>query len=228
MTASPWVLVAEAPALAGAFATALAVLDADGAGVPEAAPEADGEAVVTALAGTPERALATTGRKYSLAVVPMVSSTCWEFCPFGIVTTMVLLPSVCTSASDTPVPLTRSCRIATASFMLVELIAPESPLGAFAWSVTLVPPARSMPRCGVLYPVANMMATRATAIARIRLRARPGYPSRGRDLGEATFSILSVHAVGWGAPPPPRVRWTGCGAATTQRSCGAVRRHSHL
>ncbi len=148
VTASPWVL-AEGEALPGAFATVLAVLDADGA-VLDGAPEADGEAVLTALAGTPERALAMTGRKYSFAVVPMVWITCWEFCPLGIVTTIVLLPSVCTSASDTPWPLTRSFRIATASFMLVELIAPESPLGASAWSVTLVPPARSMPRCGVL------------------------------------------------------------------------------
>ncbi len=83
-------------------------------------------------------------------------------------------PWVWTSASETPSPLTRRSMISTAVSMLVLLIADSWPASGTARSVMLVPPARSMPRRGVLCPEANMPAVSATMAIRIRASERPG------------------------------------------------------
>ncbi len=61
---------------------------------------------------------------------------------------MLLLPWVWTSASETPMPLTRFWMIPTAVSRLALLIAEGS--SDLAVSVTLVPPARSIPRRGLV------------------------------------------------------------------------------
>lgn len=100
--------------------------------------------------------LCRTGRKYSFAVVPTWSRASSESVPLGMLTMMLSRPWVWTSASDTPRPLTRRFMISTAVSMLVLLIASRSPGSLIAVSVMLVPPARSMPRRGVVCPEANI------------------------------------------------------------------------
>lgn len=120
----------------------------------------------------PLGATARTGRKNSLAVVPTWSAAfCW-LPPLGMFTMIVLSPWVCTSASETPMPLTRRSMIPVAMSMLDLLIA----LGSvdFAVSVMLVPPARSIPSRGLVWPVPNMRATSPTVTTRMRASARPG------------------------------------------------------
>lgn len=109
---------------------------------------------------------------------------------------MLLSPWVCTSASVTPRPLTRRFMMSTAVFMLVGLIAFFWPGSFFAWSVMLVPPARSMPRRGVVCPEANMPPVSATMAIRIRAKVRPGLPwvPCRPFLGAATFSFSSSSA----------------------------------
>ena len=78
--------------------------------------------------------------------------------------------------------------------MLVLLIAPAWSL--LAVSVMLVPPARSMPSLGVVWPERNIPPVSATMASRITASARPGYPWLPEGLrplfGAATFSILPV------------------------------------
>src|SRR5581483_5797114 len=82
-----------------------------------------GEALGEGLcAAPPLGSLARTGRKYSLAVVP---TCCWaslELVPLGMLTMMLSVPWVCTSASETPRPLTRRFMMSTAVSMLALLI----------------------------------------------------------------------------------------------------------
>ncbi len=139
------------------------------AGVPVA--PADGVAL-GAGAWTPLGARARTGRKNSFAVVPTWSAAVCLSPPLGMFTMMLRSPWVCTSASETPIPLTRCSMIPVATSMLVLLIA----LGSldFALSVMLVPPARSIPRRGLVLPVPNMRATSPTVTTRMRASARPG------------------------------------------------------
>lgn len=112
------------------------------------------EVLGEALAAGPLASVARTGRKYSFAVVPTCSRASLELVPLGMLTMMLSFPWVCTSASETPRPLTRRFMISTAVSMLALLIA--DPWSAFAFSVMLVPPARSMPRRGVVCPEANI------------------------------------------------------------------------
>ncbi len=83
-------------------------------------------------------------------------------------------PCVWTSASETPRPLTRRSMMPTAVFMLVSLTADSWPGSALALSVIDVPPARSMPRRGVVCPDQNMPPVSATMAIRMSARARPG------------------------------------------------------
>ena len=115
-----------------------------------------------------------TGRKYSFAVVPTCSRASSESVPLGMLTMMLSSPWVWTSASDTPRPLTRRFMISTAVSMLVLLIALGSPGSLIAVSVMLVPPARSIPRRGVVCPEANIPPVSATRAIRMRASARPG------------------------------------------------------
>ncbi|CAM5354285.1 hypothetical protein SGRIM128S_04858 [Streptomyces griseomycini] len=62
----------------------------------------------------------------------------------------------------------------TAVSMLVLLIADSWPASGSAASVMLVPPARSMPRRGVVCPVANIPPVSATMAIMIRASERPG------------------------------------------------------
>lgn len=138
----------------------------------EAPPVSLAEGVPVALA--PESSVARTGRKYSLAVVPTCCRASFEFVPLGMLTMMFRSPWVWTSASETPRPLTRRFMISTAVSMLVLLIADSWPASGTARSVMLVPPARSMPRRGVVCPEANMPPVSATMAIRIRASERPG------------------------------------------------------
>lgn len=159
--------LAEADGVESAFSASVTarpceVAEADGedeevafSPVPEALAEGLGEALEEPLgdalgeaAAEPVASWARTGRKYSLAVVPTCSRAFSELVPLGMFTMMLRLPWVCTSASETPSPLTRRFMISTAVSMLALLIA--DPWSDFASSVMLVPPARSMPRRGVV------------------------------------------------------------------------------
>src|SRR4051812_26583439 len=180
------VAVGEAEEDEDAFSFEVALVDGLGDPLEPALDDALGEGLVAAevLAS-----LARTGRKYSFAVVP----TCWrassELVPLGMLTMMLLVPWVCTSASETPRPLTRRFMMSTAVSMLALLIA--DPWSAFASSVMLVPPARSMPRRGVGCPEANMPPVSATMAIRMRASERPGllWALALRPLlGAATFS----------------------------------------
>ncbi len=111
----------------------------------------------------------------------------------------VVGPLVCTSASETPRPLTRRFMMSTAVSMLALLIA--DPWSAFAFSVMLVPPARSIPRRGVVCPERNIPPVSATMAIRMRASERPGllWALALRPLlGAATFSYSPLG--------PPRAR----------------------
>ena len=154
-------------------------------------------------------ATVSTGRKYSWAVVPTCCWACLLLVPLGMLTMMLLEPWVCTSASETPRPLTRRSMMLTAVSMLVLLIAFGLPGVFFAWSVMLVPPARSIPRRGVMWPDANIPPLRATTAIRNRIKVRPGLPGAPACLrpllGAATFSFLPVQPPRAGyAPERPR------------------------
>ena len=82
--------------------------------------------------------------------------------------------------------------MSTAVSMLVLLIAFSWPGSAFASSVMLVPPARSMPRRGVVCPDRNIPPVSATMAIRIRASERPGLLwalALRPFLGAATFSF---------------------------------------
>ncbi len=154
---------------AAALGAAVPVAAGAAAGVPVA--PADGVAL-GAGAWRPLGARARTGRKNSFAVVPTWSAAVCLSPPLGMFTMMLRSPWVCTSASETPIPLTRCSMIPVAMSMLDLLIA----LGSLdlALSVMLVPPARSIPRRGLVLPVPNMRATSPTVTTRMRASARPG------------------------------------------------------
>lgn len=117
-----------------------------------------GGGVVAGVSTTACCSALSTGRKYSFAVCPTCAAASFSPFPLGMLMTMWSLPWVCTSASDTPNALTRSRMIDTAVFMLSGLTAfLPAPWSGLAFSVTLVPPARSMPSRGVVSPVANMI-----------------------------------------------------------------------
>ena len=80
---------------------------------------------------------------------------------------MLELPSVTTSASATPRPLTRCSMICRASSR--SAFAGALPFGVLAVSVTVVPPRRSRPSCGVWLEPAKK--TRAYRTATIRTNA---------------------------------------------------------
>lgn len=200
--------LADADGVASAFSASVTarpceVAEADGeddevafSPVPDLLAEGLGEAVEEPLADglgeaapLPVASCARTGRKYSLAVVPTWSRASLELVPLGMFTMMLRSPWVCTSASETPRPLTRRFMMSTAVFMLALLSA--DPWSAFASSVMLVPPARSMPRRGVVCPERNIPPVSATMAIRIRASVRPGllWALALRPLlGAATFS----------------------------------------
>jgi hypothetical protein len=117
--------VASAPSLAGALSEGPASADSEGAAEPLASADADGlgdaESVGSALSvasassagGTAGSGWPITGRKRSWAVAPS-SRACSPSSP-GTEMTMLLSPSVTTSASATPRPLTRCSMIWRAS-----------------------------------------------------------------------------------------------------------------
>ncbi|OLT13084.1 hypothetical protein BJF78_22815 [Pseudonocardia sp. CNS-139] len=89
----------------------------------------------------------TTGRKRSCAVWP--SERAWSpSCPGTVI--VMLEPSSTTSAPVTPRPLTRSSMICCACTSWSR--GGTAPVSVRGWSVTRVPPCRSMPRRGVSWP----------------------------------------------------------------------------
>jgi hypothetical protein len=89
VTARPCLVeLAEAEAEEEAVAEAFEEAEADGEAEPDALAEGDAEAAgVLAV-------MASTGRKYSWAVVPTCCSACLEFVPLGMLTMMLSLPWV--------------------------------------------------------------------------------------------------------------------------------------
>ena len=80
----------------------------------------------------------------------LTASTRFEAFLPGISTMMLRLPWVVTSASETPLPLTRASTMLAACFSLVWVTAPPE---SIAESVIRVPPSRSSPRRGfVVWP----------------------------------------------------------------------------
>jgi hypothetical protein len=146
--------LADAEAFGAAEEEALADEEAEGAGLPDA--DGDGDVLAIALAAADW----ITGRKYSSAIRPTWSTRVCELWP-GISTWMVFEPCWETCASDTPNALTRSLMMVTA-----VPIAPAGmvfvPGAGLAVNTALVPPARSIARCGLVFPVPNMVAYSAT------------------------------------------------------------------
>ncbi|GAA3155425.1 hypothetical protein GCM10017687_86790 [Streptomyces echinatus] len=190
VTARPWevaVAVGDGEPDEEPFCFEEALDDGLALGLGEELPPVD--ALGEGLPAGPLASWARTGRKYSLAVVPTCSWASLELVPLGMLTMMLSDPWVCTSASETPRPLTRRFMMSTAVSMLALLIA--DPWSAFALSVMLVPPARSMPRRGVLCPEANIPPVSATMAIRMRASERPGLLGAlalRPLLGAATFS----------------------------------------
>ena len=99
---------------------------------------------------------ASTWRKNICAVEPICLSTALRPLP-GTETTM-LWPSILTSDSPTPAPSMRERMISTAVSRFVFVMLPLFPDVSFGSRVTSVPPRRSRPSCGFVWPVANMIA----------------------------------------------------------------------
>ncbi len=129
------------------------VASADSDGLADAESEAAAESLASALSvgsassagGRAGSGWPITGRKRSWAVAPS-SRACSPSSP-GTEMTMLFSPSVTTSASATPRPLTRCSMIWRASSSSSD--AGGWPSGVAAVNVTVVPPRRSRPSCGV-------------------------------------------------------------------------------
>jgi hypothetical protein len=107
----------------------------------------------------------------------------------GIDTTMLLLPCLTTSASATPLPLTRARMISSAWFNADELTDPPSCDRAV--KVTLVPPRRSKPSRGVAGPWSPSKRIPPYMAAITAKSAMIGRHGRGRGVGgAATVSSL--------------------------------------
>src|SRR5205814_2812149 len=141
----PGVGVALDPGAALAPAPALGLALPDG--------DADAEADGLAAAGLSGVVLSTC-RNRSSAGATSLFRVSWSTSP-ATLTTMLELPSVTTSGSDTPEASTRSAMIwrACSSFTWSGALPP----GSVAASVSVVPPRRSRPRFGLgfLSPVKN-------------------------------------------------------------------------
>src|SRR5947207_5033496 len=135
--------LAPGAALAPGLALALADGEAD----------SDGSSVAALLSGVDESTL----RNRSSAGATSLFSVSWSTSPATLMT-MLEVPSVTTSGSETPEASTRSAMIwrACSSFTWSGALPP----GSVAASVSVVPPRRSRPRFGLgfLSPVKNTNA----------------------------------------------------------------------
>lgn len=125
MTARPWVVSEGLGASDGAVAVSssgLSLAEGLASGLSPAPALGVAAGGGCCAAGSPGPRV-RTGRKYSWAVVPTCSRACSEFVPLGMLTMMLSVPWVWTSASCTPRPLTRRSMMPTAVFMLVSLTA---------------------------------------------------------------------------------------------------------
>ncbi len=109
---------------------------------------ADGLGWSEALGGVPGCGCPATSRKRSCAVRLTAFTRSDRFSP-GISTMMLRTPWVDTSASETPLPLTRASTMLAACLSLVSVTASPSEI---ADSVIRVPPSRSRPSRGFQVP----------------------------------------------------------------------------
>nr|BFE80482.1 hypothetical protein GCM10020093_030830 [Planobispora longispora] len=170
-----------------------AVADGFGAGVP-CPPVAVGEAegvgawvdISPGGVGAPAP-IASTWRKRSSAVVPTSLTTSSWPTP-GTEMTM-LSPAMATSASEMPLPFTRSRMMFTARLRLSS--EGSLPSGVMGCSVTVVPPARSRPYSGVSALLRSITPPMARMSARSTRSMRPGllWPLVGRATGRQFFRL---------------------------------------
>ena len=144
---APFPSCPRAPLLADELADADAVGDALADGVGDADPLADGVGVgvVTGVVAPVFGACRITWRNSSWAVVPTRFTTFWLPAP-GTATLMMSLPCCWTCASVKPAPFTRLAMMFLAWVMSAANCALDTPLGALAFSATVVPLVRSRPR----------------------------------------------------------------------------------
>src|SRR5436190_6998117 len=182
---------------AGAFASrsfvsARLCVDALGLGV-AAGPDGCGVAVggLVALTGAPEPS-ARACRMRSNAVLPRIFST-WSRPLPGTEITM-FLPSVETSDSATPRPLTRCRMMSTDLFSVLFVTLPWLWSIASGVRVTWVPPRRSRPSCGLVWPVPIITAYRPMTSSAVRAINRPLRAPRDEATGCALLVSRSALA----------------------------------